>query len=53
MVLESNSEELFPVMFFIPGNSYYIHNSGENTLFGPDFFINENVILVFYLIILY
>lgn len=41
----SVSEDLLPVMIFIHGGAWY-HGSGDTNLHGPDFLINENVIIV-------
>lgn len=35
----------FPVMFYIHGGGFE-EGSGNDDLYGPDFLINENVILV-------
>lgn len=43
IVLPENGK--FPVMFYIHGGGFE-EGSGNDDLYGPDFLINENVILV-------
>lgn len=44
---EVKSDAKLPVMFYIHGGGFY-EGSGNDDLCGPDFLVNENVILVSY-----
>ncbi|XP_026477127.1 carboxylesterase 4A-like [Ctenocephalides felis] len=43
--LPGNSNSFKPVMFFIHGGAF-VGGSGDSFYYGPDYFVNENVVLV-------